>query len=174
MAGRAALVLLLALCLAGADSKIDREQVVRRHNVVFKHDKLPAKLGPNETFAVLTVGNGEMGFTADLTGLQSLNNSFHTPSYPLYTLSNWGWHSPDPTTVGAKSSGFNADGTLAYTYENVTINSSDTRPGKGDRQVPYQFNCQDFNDPALCNYYHQFPARVNLGQLAFVVPGRAP
>ena len=40
-----------------------------------------------------------------------------------------------------KSSGFNADGTLDYTYENVTINSSDTRPGKGDRTVPYLVSC---------------------------------
>ena len=65
---------------------------------------------------------------------------------------------------------FNKNGTLNYVYENVQINSSDTRPGKGNRTVPYQFDCSSYNDPALCQFMHTFPARVGLGQLAFVTP----
>eukprot|EP01051_Picozoa_sp_SAG22_P026503 SAG22_NODE_8394_length_659_cov_1.407143_1_plen_60_part_10 len=52
----------------------------------------------------LTVGNGEFGFSADLTGLQSLNASYISQangSYPLLTLSNWGWHTPEYAAVGA-------------------------------------------------------------------------
>jgi len=96
-----------------APAAIDRQAVVQRHNVHFQHATLDAA---TSAFDVLTVGNGELGFSADATGLQSLNGSYHTPRYPLYTLSNWGWHTPEPTSVGAKSAGFNADGTLHYTY----------------------------------------------------------
>ena len=54
----------------------------------------------------------------------------------------------------------------------MSIVSSDTRAGKGNRTVPYQFNCAKYNDPNLCSYQHIWPARANLGQLSFVLPGR--
>ena len=62
---------------------------------------------------------------------------YHVEGFPLYTLSNWGWHTPDPAAYGVKQPVFNADGTLNYVYENVSINSADSRPGKGNRTVPY-------------------------------------
>lgn len=62
---------------------------------------------------------------------------YHVGGYPLYTLSNWGWHTPDPAAYGVKQPVFNADGTLNYVYENVSISSVDARPGKGNRTVPY-------------------------------------
>jgi hypothetical protein len=121
----------------------------------------------------LTVGNGEFAFTADLTGLQSLNNTYTTPnSFPLYTMSNWGWHSPDPVGLGFEM--FNGDGSLNYVYEQVQINSSDTRTGRGDRKVPYQFRCSEYNDQKLCDYMHRWPARINLGQLSFVLADQQP
>ena len=152
----------------GTGAKIDRAAVVARHDVMFEH---PDGVDASETlFDVLTVGNGQFGFTADLTGLQSLNNSYHRPRFPLYTMSNWGWHTPDPALVGAtKQKAFLASGETNYVYENVSINSSDTRPGKGNRTVPYQFNCDKYNDPALCQWWMNFPARVDLGQLSFVL-----
>jgi hypothetical protein len=52
-------------------------------------------------------------YQADITGLQSLNNTHQTPDYPLYTLSNWGWHTPDPKSFGVTEM-FNADGSLNY------------------------------------------------------------
>ena len=110
----------------------------------------------------------EFAFGADLTGLQTLNDSFHEPQFPLHTLSNWGWHAPHPASAGVKGPLFHADGSLNYVSENVSIASADTRPGKGNRTVPYQFNCANYNDPSLCNYLHTFPARVSLGQLKFV------
>jgi hypothetical protein len=157
------------LAARAAAAPIDRAAVVRRHTVDFHH---PDGVDASATlFDPLTVGNGEIGFTADLTGLQSLNNSYHTPKYPLYTLSNWGWHTPDPTLppFSAKQQPFQRSGELNYVYENVTINSADARPGKGNRTVPYQFNCARYNDPALCGWMMNFPARVNLGQLSFVL-----
>jgi hypothetical protein len=161
-----------AAAVASGSGAIDRKSVVGRHNVVFSHPHgVRAGTHANGTlFNALTVGNGEFGFTADLTGLQSLNSTYHTPSYPLYTLSNWGWHTPDPARLGiTKQPSFLPSGELNYVYENVTINSSDTRPGKGNRTVPYQFNCADYNDASLCNFWDTFPARANLGQLSFVL-----
>ena len=54
---------------------IDRKAVVQRHNIVF------AKPNPAE---IPQVGNGEVAFGVDVTGLQTLYGN---------TLSQWGWHS---------------------------------------------------------------------------------
>ena len=40
------------------------------------------------------VGNGVIGFNADATGMQSLNETYTV--FPLATLSDWGWHSSPP------------------------------------------------------------------------------
>jgi hypothetical protein len=40
------------------------------------------------------------------------------------------------TSYGITQPVFNKDGTLNYVYENVTISSADSRPGKGNRSVP--------------------------------------
>eukprot|EP00729_Bicosta_minor_P014153 gene14153-12567_t len=151
-----------------ATSAIDRAAVLRRNNLKFVHPE--GNINPAvEAHSQLTVGNGEIAFTLDHTGLQSFNTSYPGGrTFPLYTMSNWGWHSP--SVKGATDILFNKDGELNYTYMNVQINSSDTRPGKGNRTVPYQFNCADYNDAAVCDYEHNFPARINLGHLAFVLP----
>ena len=147
---------------------INRSAVVARHAPTFVH------AGPIDAAATaynaLTVVNGGFAFTADLTGLQSLNISYTASgSYPLYTMSNWGWHTPDPALLGVPHL-FNADGSLDYVYEDVAIDSLDTRPGKGNRTVPYQFDCSKFNNNSKCDFLHTFPARLNLGQLSFVLP----
>ena len=64
---------------------------------------------------------------------------------------------------------FNKDGSLNYTYENVSVNSLDDRR-KGQRDVKYTFKCSKYNDGGFCKYLMTFPARVNLGQLAFILP----
>ncbi len=63
--------------------KINREAVVRRHNVsVNKIDSLSS----------LTVGNGNFAFTVDATGMQSFPDAYAN-GVPLGTQSVWGWHS---------------------------------------------------------------------------------
>lgn len=64
------------LLLGASCSKIDREALVSRHDVVSTHTdpKSPAQ-----------VGNGEFAFGADITGLQTF--------VPFNTMSQWGWHS---------------------------------------------------------------------------------
>ena len=69
--------------------RIDREAVVRRHDVVLeKADPLtPINLGlPVPAFV----------FTADVTGLQSLV-SFHAKGQQLNAMADWAWHEfPNP------------------------------------------------------------------------------
>ena len=168
---------LMSTALTAAASNplpIDRAAVVARHNV---HISYRGNVDPVASqLTALTVGNGEIGFTADVSGLQSFNATYHVPDLPLYTLSNWGWHSPDPKAYNISTPMFQPDGQLNYVYENVSIASADTRPGKGNRTVPYQLNCPTYNEGALCRYQRDFPARINLGQMAFILPGsgRAP
>ena len=68
---------------------IDRKALVTRHAVV---------LTKADPLTPLSVGNGELAFTADITGLQSFPE-FHAKAMQLGTLSQWGWHS-DPNPQG--------------------------------------------------------------------------
>ncbi|GAA1614808.1 hypothetical protein [Actinoplanes couchii] len=75
---------------------IDREALVRRHDVVLT--------SPDPAHAI-TVGNGDFAYTADITGMQTFTG--HHDQAAAYreqrlavntsTMSNWGWHSmPNP------------------------------------------------------------------------------
>ena len=73
---------------ARAGKPIDRRALVTRHNVTLTSDS-GAKDRRWKGGAALQVGNGELAFAVDLTGLQNLHN--------LGTYSQWGWHSfPKP------------------------------------------------------------------------------
>ena len=61
---------------------IDRYALVSRHNPV---------LEAADPDSPLTVGNGELAFTADVTGLQTLYKEY-LDTCPLCTMSQWGWH----------------------------------------------------------------------------------
>jgi len=65
----------------GLAQKIDRQAVVRRHNVI---------LTSVDTLASLTVGNGAFAFTVDATGLQS---------FPEYYAAAFRW-APNPIGAG--------------------------------------------------------------------------
>ena len=66
---------------------IDRLALVRRHNPVLR------SLDPR---CPLSVGNGEITFTVDGTGLQTFHGLYEG-GVPLCTQAQWGWHS-FPTT----------------------------------------------------------------------------
>lgn len=80
------------------DHRINRRELVARHNIIQDH------LDPQSP---VSVGNGELAFTVDLTGLQSFPDSYPvavyekmhdagTPGTLLGTQSQWGWHSTPP------------------------------------------------------------------------------
>jgi hypothetical protein len=69
--------------------KINRYELVRRHNPVITEF---------EALSPLTVGNGEMGFTVDATGLQTFPQAY-AEGMPLCTQSQWGWHCETPGEI---------------------------------------------------------------------------
>ncbi|AOG01034.1 hypothetical protein BSY18_1705 [Blastomonas sp. RAC04] len=79
--------LLLAACLllgsASAEAKIDRKALISRHDV---------HLTSVDPHAPVMIGNGELGFTADITGLQTFPEAY-APQSPLLTMAQWAWHS---------------------------------------------------------------------------------
>jgi len=71
------------IAASGRSPLINRQRLVQRHNpVVTAVDPL----GP------LTVGNGEIAFTADITGMQTFTGAYDS-GIPLCTQAQWGWHS---------------------------------------------------------------------------------
>jgi protein-glucosylgalactosylhydroxylysine glucosidase len=75
------LIVIAAQAFAQQDRGIDREAVVRRHTIhIDKADSLSS----------LTVGNGNIAFTVDVTGLQSFPD-YYKGGVPLGTQSVWGW-----------------------------------------------------------------------------------
>lgn len=74
--------------------RIDREALVRRHNV---------RQVEFDFRSPVSVGNGEFAFTMDLTGLQSFPDSYPVgardelpPGTLLGTQAQWGWHTTPP------------------------------------------------------------------------------
>lgn len=82
------LFMFTSLCIIFSASfkaqKINRFDLVNRHNVILK------EIDP---LAPLSVGNGDFAFTADITGMQSLEKYYYNNGIPLETLSTWAWHS---------------------------------------------------------------------------------
>ncbi|MFL9835812.1 hypothetical protein [Chryseobacterium terrae] len=63
---------------------INRFALVNRHNVIVKEV---------DPLSPLSVGNGDFAFTADVTGMQSLEKYYYMNGIPLETLSTFAWHS---------------------------------------------------------------------------------
>lgn len=121
--------------IAAATAAIDREAVIRRHNV---------HASAIDSTAPLSVGNGEFAFTADVTGLQTLNETYTNP--PLQTMSHWGWHRiPTALAGGVELS--------SYEYERVTV---------AGHTAHYATNCTA--TPAY-SYLRANPHRINLGRV---------
>lgn len=67
--------------------------VIDRRALVGRHDVLRRSADPLEP---LSVGNGELAFTVDVTGLQTIPE-FHAGGMRLGTQAQWAWHSaPNP------------------------------------------------------------------------------
>ncbi len=120
-------------------------QPIDRHALVSRHDIRLTKVDPS---APLMVGNGQIGFTADITGLQTFPEAYSKIA-PLLTEAQWAWHSfPNP------------DG---YTYADGTT-PIDVR---GTKQ-PYAY-MKDWNEaatrPALA-WLRENPHRFSLGRVA--------
>jgi protein-glucosylgalactosylhydroxylysine glucosidase len=127
-------VLFLFSCnRCNARHSIDRYALVNRH--------LP-RCREADPLSPFTVGNGDFAFSADVTGLQSLND-FYEQGIPLVTQSNWGWHS------FPNINNYHSEQTYEYfdTY---------------GRMVPYA----SIMDSEPAKYLRANPHRLNLGRLS--------
>jgi hypothetical protein len=117
-----------------ASQKIDREQLVLRHQVVNSPDSLSS----------LTVGNGSFAFTVDFTGLQSFPGLYEK-GIPLGTQSEWGWHS------FPNNEGYNFDESLRnYDFHGRKVPYAVQWPTPGRQQ-------------GAADYFRQNPHRLHLG-----------
>lgn len=108
--------------------RIDREALVARHKVVRT---------ASDPLLPLQVGNGQLAFGTDITGLQTF--------IAFNTLSHWGWHS-DPVPAGQDPADY--QGTAWDVH---------------GRQV--YFWTSDPAHPQLHNWLRQNPHRINLGRI---------
>ncbi|MER6960108.1 hypothetical protein [Streptomyces sp. NPDC000618] len=144
---------------------IDRESLVGRHAV---------EITRPDPSHVLTVGNGDFAYTADITGMQTFV-AYHDQSAAFAeqrlavtnaTMSNWGWHSmPNPD-------GFVLDDAMS-TYDTA----------RGPVQYPDKFDMASMmnGEPAeefrAGAWLHTNPQRIDLGRIGLLLrtaPGAEP
>lgn len=134
---------------------LDREAIVARHRIA-----LTAPHPEN----VLSVGNGDFAFTADITGMQTFT-AFHDASAAMAhggvavntaTMTNWGWHAmPNPDA-------FTLDDAMT-TYE--TARGPVTYPDKHDMMGAMSGQiAEEFRAGAWLNAN---PQRLDLGRIGF-------
>lgn len=120
---------------------IDRHALVSRHNPV---------LDAVDVDSPLTVGNGELAFTADVTGLQTLYDEY-LDTCPLCTMSQWGWHTKPV-------SGERYD----YTLKDLVMTEFD----HNGRKVVYPKNPKPGNEEVY-EWLRKNPHRLDLARIGF-------
>lgn len=137
---------------------IDRRAVVSRHDVVV------TAIDPRSP---LSVGNGELGFTVDVTGLQSLPASYPVagrgdpdaePGTLLGTQSQWGWHSTPSREPYSWRDALVAHETSRGTVPYVDIQGDAVGMGESD-------------DPREA-WLRANPHRLDLARIGFRIDGR--
>ena len=123
---------------------IDRKKVVRRNNPIYtQYDKN----------AILSVGNGNFAFSADITGLQTFYGKQKKANLPLCTMAQWGWHTR-PAGAGRDT---------YYKPGDVEKMSFDLKNGK---KVSYAFKCQKGNEE-IYHWLRENPHKMSLARIAF-------
>lgn len=125
---------------------IDRYGLVSSHNPILKEVD---KSSP------LTVGNGELAFTADVTGMQTLEELYRD-QVPLCTMSQWGWHTTPADDQGG-----------VYTLEDLEM----TEYSFCQRTVRYPKEKKPGNE-AVYDWLRINPHRLNLGRIGLIYDGR--
>ncbi|HEY5407176.1 MAG TPA: hypothetical protein VIJ92_08810 [Ginsengibacter sp.] len=125
--------------IAPAQTKIDRNALVERHNVVNNHF---------DSLSSLSVGNGSFAFTVDVTGLQSFPDAY-SKGVPLGTESEWGWHS----FINTNHYTFNE------TLKDYSIHG---------RNIPYSVELKEpKRSKEAVEWFRQNPHRLQLGNIGF-------
>ncbi len=141
-------VALLAFVATPAAARIDRQALVTRHMV------RQTRIDPH---APVMLGNGQLGFTADITGLQSFPDRYSELA-PLLTMAQWGWHSfPNPTKVRER------DGWRMIPVE-----------GRGSQPYAWMQSWADGEKNPAYGWLRANPHRISLGRIALALGEAAP
>lgn len=120
---------------------IDRYALVSGHSPV---------LEKADDASPLTVGNGELAFTADVTGLQTLYREY-LDTCPLCTMSQWGWHTKPVS-----------EERYDYTLKDLVMTEFDYN----GRTVVYPKNPKPGNEEVY-EWLRKNPHRLNLARIGF-------
>lgn len=146
-------IVAVALFGAATSSAGAVAQRIDRHALVSRHDPRFTTIDPH---APVMLGNGELGFTADITGLQTFADRY-SPLAPLLTMAQWAWHSfPNPRGYTEK------DG-----LQMVAV------PGRGRQPYAYMKSWGDGDANPAFGWLRANPHRISLGRLSLVSGGSA-
>jgi protein-glucosylgalactosylhydroxylysine glucosidase len=126
---------------------INRYELITRHNPVYRDICYEAPL---------SVGNGEIAFTCDVTGMQTFYTEQKLKDVPLCTMSQWGWH----VTPASEER-------YAYTLDDLIMTEYDNN----GRKVKYAVEEKSGNEQVY-HWLRQNPHRLNLGRIGFTWEGR--
>lgn len=136
-------VLAVAIASPALAQPIDRHALVTRHNVT---------LSSIDPHAPLMLGNGNLGFTADITGLQTFPEQY-SPISSLLTMAQWAWHS-FPNPKGYKES----DGLVMVPV-----------PGRGEQPYPWIRDWSEIEKRPALQWLRENPHRFSLGRLSLML-----
>lgn len=126
------------------DNSVDTGKHIDRHALVARHNPTVKTADP---FSALSVGNGTLCFTADVTGLQTLNVDYKQ-KFPLCTAATWGWHEiPRPASLQG----------IEYQYAEYDTYG---------RKVGY---ATARGQKELYNFLRENPHRLHLGRIGFLL-----
>ncbi len=128
------------------NNMIDRRSLVQRHNPVL-HGK--------ETESPLSVGNGELAFTADITGMQTLYDEYRV--CPLCTMTQWGWHSSPAERQDGETGRY-------YTMADLKMTEYEHQ----GRRVNYPVQPTAENEE-IYNWLRKNPHRLNLARIRLML-----
>ncbi|ATY34354.1 hypothetical protein [Sphingomonas psychrotolerans] len=132
-----------ALTSPAAGQPIDRQALVTRHNVTL------TRVDPH---APLMLGNGNLGFTADITGLQTFPEQYSTIA-PLLTMAQWAWHSfPNPRGYTER------DGLVMVPV-----------PGRGAQPYPWIRDWSEIAQRPALQWLRENPHRFSLGRVSLAL-----
>jgi hypothetical protein len=130
----------LAQTPAAATAPIDRQALVTRHNPT---------LTAIDRHAPVMLGNGDIGFTADITGLQTFRDQYSELA-PLMTMAQWAWHSfPNPR---------------GYTEQSGLVNVP--VPGRGEQPYAWMRSWADAETNPAFTWLRANPHRFSLAQIS--------
>lgn len=139
---------LLALATAAVASPASA-QPIDRHALVTRHNVTLTRIDPH---APLMLGNGNLGFTADITGLQTFPEQY-SPIAPLLTMAQWAWHSfPNPKGYGER------DGLVMVPV-----------PGRGEQPYPWIRDWSEIDERPALQWLRENPHRFSLGRVSLAL-----